>query len=107
MDILFELAAICGFSYCLLFMLKAFGVDFSLFNQKPDYRLYLNGEEIIPNKNTKNIYIVHEHTITKTETKEEPIHPKRKSLNKNDQKLIDILPKTKEKLPEFDTNIFD
>lgn len=107
MDILFQLSAICAFSYCLLFMLKAFGVDFSLFNPKPDYRLYLNGEEIVPNKNTKNIYIVHEHTITKTEVKEEAIHPKAKYLNKNDQKLSDILASKKKELPKFNTNIFD
>jgi hypothetical protein len=60
-NFLFELVAWGTFLYCFLFTVKAiskaFDIDMSLFNFKPDYRLFVNNQEVIPNKNTKNIYI--------------------------------------------------
>jgi len=112
MDVIFQLAAWLGFTYCMLFMFKAFGMNFGLFDKKPDYRLYLNNEEIVPNANTKNIYIVHENTVTTQQIVENYV-PK-KVNNSNDTKLINLFPSKKaqqviaeDTLPEFDPNIFD
>lgn len=58
---IFELAAWGTFLYCVIFTVKAISkaldLDWSIFNSKPDYRLFVNNEEVVPNKNTKNIYI--------------------------------------------------
>jgi hypothetical protein len=107
MDFIFQLAAWLGFTYCMLFMFKAFGMNFNLFDKKPDYRLYLNNEEIVPNANTKNIYIVHESKVTTQQVVENYV-PK-KANNSNDTKLINLFPnkKPQQVLPEFDSNIFD
>jgi hypothetical protein len=87
-------------------MFKAFGMNFNLFDKKPDYRLYLNNEEIVPNVNTKNIYIVHESKVTTQQIVENYVP---KKANSNDTKLINLFPnkKPQQALPEFDSNIFD
>jgi hypothetical protein len=107
MDFIFQLAAWLGFTYCMLFMFKAFGMNFNLFDKKPDYRLYLNNEEIVPNANTKNIYIVHESKVTTQQIVENYV-PK-KVNNSNDVKLINLFSnkKSQQVLPQFDPNIFD
>lgn len=107
MDFIFQLAAWLGFTYCMLFMFKAFGMNFNLFDKKPDYRLYLNNEEIVPNANTKNIYIVHESKVTTQQIVENYIP---KKLNKsNDVKLINLFPSKKQEQTEteLNPNIFD
>jgi len=107
MDFIFQLASWLGFTYCLLFMFKAFGMNFGLFDKKPDHRVYLNNQEIVPGPNTKNIYIVHENTVT-TQQIVENYAPKK--LNKSsDVKLVNLFPSKKQEQtePELDPNIFD
>lgn len=105
MDIIFTLASIAAFSYCLLFSLKAFGIDLSIFSPKPEYKVYLNNQQILSTNNPKDIYITHKIQEIKEEVKLKNKPLKFKMTTPNDLPLNKIFNKNKKF--KINSNIFD